>query len=121
MKLKKWPLVLAGLILCAGIAGMVLVLQPLNTTWVEIIQDGTVLYGFDLMQAEDQTIEVAYEGRINTIEIRDHRIHMLAAECPDQTCVHTGWLESAVPIVCLPNRLVIQFAESGGAVDATAG
>ncbi|MBQ2093605.1 MAG: NusG domain II-containing protein, partial [Ruminococcus sp.] len=44
------------------------------------------------------------------------------AECPDKTCVNMGWLSSAsMPIVCLPNHLVIEFAagyEDG--VDAVA-
>ena len=100
-----------------GIVGSIFVLQQPDTQIVEIVQDGEVLYQFDLEQASDQTIEVQYEGRVNTIEIKDHRIHMLAAECPDQTCVHMGWLESAAPIVCLPNRLVIRFADSERDID----
>ena len=44
---------------------------------------------------------------------------MLEAECPDQTCVHMGWLDSgAMPIVCLPNHLSIEYAEAGDDVDA---
>ena len=91
-----------------GIVGSIFVLQQPDTQIVEIVQDGEVLYQFDLEQASDQTIEV-------------HRIHMLAAECPDQTCVHMGWLDSSVPIVCLPHHLVIQFAENGNALDGMVG
>ena len=66
-----------------------------------------MLYQLDLSQ-DDRILEIEYEGRVNVIEIKDHRIHVLKAQCPDNTCVSMGWLESA-PIVCLPNRLVIQF------------
>lgn len=117
---KKWPFILVGCLLIAGVLGSILVLQKPDTSMVEIVQDGKVLYQLDLAQAEDQTVEVEYDGRINTIEIRDHQIRMLEAECPDNTCVHMGWLDSAAPIVCLPNRLVIQFADSIEPIDILA-
>ena len=118
---KKWPFILVGVILLLGIIGTILVLQRPDTTLVEIVQDGEVLYRFDLMQEADRIIEVEYEGRVNTIEIKDHQIHMLEADCPDKTCVNMGWLHSATPVVCLPNHLVIQFAENDAALDGVAG
>ena len=37
---------------------------------------------------------------------------MLSADCPDQICVKTGKLqENGLPVVCLPHRLAIQWAE----------
>lgn len=118
MKSKKWPLILCGVILLLGIIGSILVLQKPKTNMVAIIRDNQVLYQFDLRQAKDQIIEIQYEGRGNTVEIRDHQIHMLAAECPDNTCVHMGWLDSAAPIVCLPNHLIIEFSGNGERTDA---
>ena len=112
MKDKKWPVLLFGALLLTGILGSILVSQRPTTDMVEIVQNNEVLYRFDLAQSEDRVIEVEQEGRINTIEVKDHQIHMLAAECPDETCVRMGWLDSAAPIVCLPNQLVIRFADS---------
>lgn len=43
---------------------------------------------------------------------------MLEADCPDHTCINSGWLED-LPIVCLPNKLVIEFADADSA-DAVA-
>ena len=80
---------------------------------MEILQDGNVLYTFNLNRTENQLIEVSYQDRSNTIQIQDGQICVYAAECPDQTCVHMGFLsDSGLPIVCLPNRLVIQFANA---------
>ena len=121
MKRKIWPFLLVAAIAALGIVGSILVLQRPATDLVEIIQDGEVLYRLDLTQTEDQVIAVEYEGRVNTIEIKDHQIHMLEAQCPDHTCVNMGWLDSAAPIVCLPNRLVIQFVENNDALDRAAG
>ncbi len=117
---KKWPLILFFVILGAGLLGSAAVLRKPETRKVEIVRDGEVLYRFDLAEAKDQILEIEYQGSSNTVEIRDHRIRMKTAECPDQTCVKMGWLDSSAPIVCLPNHLVIQFTEKSG-VDTVAG
>ncbi len=86
---------------------------------VNIVQDGEVLYSFDLATAQDQILDIKYDGRINIVQIEDGRIRMMEAECPDKTCVHMGWLNSkAMPIVCLPNHLSIEFTDSENDVDA---
>ncbi len=112
---------LCALIFLGGIGGMLWNLTRSHDRQVEILQDGKILYTLDLAQAEDQTFTVTYGGRINEIEIRDHQIRVKAADCPDQICVHMDWLEAA-PIVCLPNRLSIQYADGEGAsgLDAVA-
>ncbi|MCC2825523.1 NusG domain II-containing protein [Faecalicatena orotica] len=112
---------LCALLFLGGIGGMIWNLTRSHGRQVEILQDGKILYTLDLAQAEDQTFTVTYGGRSNEIEIRDHQIRVKAADCPDQICVHMDWLEAA-PIVCLPNRLSIQYAdgESASGLDAVA-
>lgn len=121
MKQKVWLFGICAVLLLAGIVGSILVLRRPDTGMVEIVQDGEVLYRLDLAAEEDRILEAEYEGRINRIEIRDHQIHVLEADCPDQVCVDMGWLDSAAPIVCLPNHLVIQFTEGSDSLDAVAG
>lgn len=110
---------LCAVLFLGGIGGMIWNLTRSHGRQVEILQDGKILYTLDLAQAEDQTFTVTYGGRTNEIEIRDHQIRVKAADCPDQICVHMDWLEAA-PIVCLPNRLSIQYAdgESASGLDA---
>ena len=112
---------LCAVLFLGGIGGMIWNLTRSHGRQVEILQDGKILYTLDLAQAEDQTFTVTYGGRTNEIEIRDHPIRVKAADCPDQICVHMDWLEDA-PIVCLPNRLSIQYADGEGAsgLDAVA-
>lgn len=105
---------LCAVLFLGGIGGMIWNLTRSHGRQVEILQDGKILYTLDLAQAEDQTFTVTYGGRTNEIEIRDHQIRVKAADCPDQICVHMDWLEAA-PIVCLPNRLSIQYADGEGA------
>lgn len=118
---QKWPFFVVVLLLLIGIVGSFLVYRRPDTELVEIVQDEEVLHRINLPQAEDQTIKVEYEGRVNKIEIKDHQIHMLEAECPDHTCINMGWLDSAAPIVCLPNHLVIRFAGAGDDLDVIVG
>lgn len=110
---------LCAVIFLGGIGGMLWNLTRSHGRQVEILQDGELLCTLNLDQAEDQTFTVTYEGRSNEIEIKEHRIRVKAADCPDQICVHMDWLEAA-PIVCLPNRLSIQYAdgESVSGLDA---
>ena len=117
MKLKVIGIIIA-VIFALGVAGSILVLTSPEENTVRIVSDGEVLYSIDLSTADDRVIEIPYGEHSNTVEIKDHRIRMKDADCPDQTCVNTGWLtSSAMPIVCLPHHLVIEFADSTGGVD----
>jgi len=55
-------------------------------------------------------------GGLNIVEADHGRIRMLEADCSDRFCIRQGWVSSGlVPIVCLPNRVVITF--EGGTDD----
>ncbi len=118
MKNAKLWIIVAAVIFIAAIVWCVIIITKPPGEIVTISQDGETLYTLDLSEESDRTITVEYEGRENVIEIKDGRIHMLEADCPDHTCINTGWLED-LPIVCLPNKLVIEFADESGA-DAVA-
>ncbi len=114
-------IVAAAVIFLAGITGSLFVLLAPKQSVVNIIQDGKTLMTLRLSEEKDRTFVLPYGDSSNTIEIKDGRIRVKDAQCPDKTCVHTGWLSSsAMPIVCLPNHLVISFADSEGEVDAVA-
>lgn len=110
-------LAIAAFIFLASVVGSILVLRAPHGQMVQIVQNSNVLYTFDLSKQDDQTIQVEYEGRTNIIQIQDGKIRILEADCPDHTCIQMGWLDSAAPIVCLPNHLVIQFVSSQSWVD----
>ena len=58
---------------------------------------------------DDRVIDV---GEGNRLEIKDGAVHMLYADCPDQICVHTGWIDQEHDmIVCMPNKVVVQIVE----------
>lgn len=80
---------------------------------VEIRQDGRLLRVVDLESVQEtEEMTVTYQGRTNVIRIEPGRIRMERADCLDQICVHMGYLkEGGPPIVCLPNRLSVSWAE----------
>lgn len=112
MKRKKY-LICFSLVLAVLSAACFFLMKPSQQTCVEIVQEDCVLYHINLLECGDQTLSVVYESRENVIQVLDGKIRVLEADCPDHTCVRTGWLRSdALPIVCLPNRLVIRFCET---------
>lgn len=120
MKYGKWLYAFCGMIFLSGIAGSIFVMGKPSTGSVRIIQDGKVLYQLNLPHEEDRTMELEYHGSRNIVEIKGHKIRVAEAGCPDGICVQRGWLDSSVPIVCLPNRLVIRFSDGEDAINAEA-
>lgn len=113
-KTKALCITAAAIFLVSAAACIYLLTRPKSCV-VEIISGGEVLYTLDLSKEPDRDIVVEYEGRRNVIRIEDHDIFMLEAECPDHTCIRTGRLrKSGVPIVCLPNKLMIRRKTDGG-------
>lgn len=121
-KLQTGLIIAAAVIFAVSAAASAYLLLRPAPREVEIISGGTVLYTLDLSKEKDREITVEYEGRKNVIKIEDGDIYMLEAECPDHTCIKTGRLSTAgVPIVCLPNKLMIRYKYGpGGDIDAAA-
>ena len=60
-------------------------------------------------------------GFSNTVLVEQGRICVSEAGCPDQVCVQQGFIaDGTVPIVCLPNKLIIEIS-GGGGLDAATG
>jgi len=82
---------------------------------VFVIQDNQVIYELYPESEKDREIRIDFpDGGYNIIQIQNHEIRISEADCPDLTCVKTGVLRSeTLPIVCLPHRLIIRYAEEG--------
>lgn len=83
--------------------------------YADIISEGNLVTTIPLWQVETPyTLEITCkDGGKNTISIASAEISVISATCPDQICVRQGAVsDSRLPIVCLPNRLVIQLREA---------
>lgn len=116
---RFWLMLLGGLLLISAVVGWMFAGKDGKTAVVTL--DGIVLAEIDLSKVETSyTIEA--EGKYhNTIEFDRGRVRVSYADCPDQVCVDTGWIEDGtVPIVCLPNRLVIEITGEEDGLDISA-
>lgn len=106
---KFWISLVGGLLAAALIAAVIVWKLAPGGTVAEITQDGEVIRRIDLSRvARPETFTVDGPAGTNTIEVEPGRIRVQSADCPDQICVHQGWIDNGVtPIVCLPNKLVI--------------
>lgn len=77
--------------------------------------DGSVAYRLPL--DTDTTITIDEDGRHNVITVKDAKVWMSEANCPDQICVHQGAAYPGGPIACLPNRVLIELSQSDPQAD----
>ena len=110
MRSSRLPAAAAAVFLLS-VCLSVFILRYSGRQTVEIIRNGVVLYEVDLK--EDREIRIPSEdGGYNLIQIRDGTVCVSEADCHDQTCVRMGALKSDyLPIVCLPHKLIVRFAE----------
>jgi len=109
----KIIIIMTAILFVTGIIGSVFILRPSENHIAEIVHDGEIIYTFDLSSTPDQSIIIkSKNGSSNTIKIENGEIFISSSECPDKTCVNMGKLKSdSMPVVCLPNRLIIRFRE----------
>ena len=118
MKTKFWIVTIgAVLALCLGLS--LWLLQPGQTaTAVRVISGGELLYTLPLN--EDTQIEVVTDWGTNVVTVEDGKVAVTEADCPDKYCMARGYCSGGTQIVCLPNRLVLEFVGEQ-AVDGVSG
>lgn len=107
MKTKYWIGLLA-LLLAVSIGLSVLLLgnsAPAQT--VEVISRGKLLYTLPLNI--DRTVTVETPQGFNTVTVKDGKVAVTEADCPDGHCMARGFCAGGPQIVCLPHRLVLKF------------
>ena len=110
MKNRHLILIFSALALVC-IAASLLICRS-NSNVVGIYHRGNELYIIDLDDvSEPYEIIVSGEDYTNNIHISSDCIEVASASCPDNTCVKHGPLKSGMPIICLPNELVIKWMD----------
>ena len=106
MKNKYWIMIIGAVfVLC-----LALVLLPADSTpaaRAEVVSEGKVIRILDLNMAQEFTVTTS--SGTNTVTVKDGKIAVTHADCPDQYCVKQGFCNSGEQIVCLPHKLVISF------------
>ena len=120
MSTRKW--VISFVIVCIlSLAGMLAVRTASTAHSVAVVTvSGKEVLRIDLSRVTSPyTFEVNGKNGKNTVSVSPGRIAITDADCPDRLCVKHGPLRNSYsPIVCLPNRVVITFADERDEVDA---
>lgn len=112
---KRLNLILVLAIAAVACVGLVATrLMGANTnadTATVVIRDGEQNV-YELPLNQDTTKTVTTDLGTNLIEIKDGRVRVEEADCPNQDCVHQGWIDAAgEQIVCLPHKLTVDIVD----------
>ena len=76
-----------------------------------IEQDGETISELDLSKDTELVLDDG-NGGSNTITVKNGKIAVTDANCPDLVCVHTGSIsQTGEVIACLPHKLIITISE----------
>ncbi len=72
---------------------------------------------YSLSQTETVTVE-GNNGTVLSIEIAGGRVRVLDSNCPDQVCVHSGWLsKNGQTAACVPAGVSVRVVGGSQEVD----
>ena len=114
MKTKYW-LMIFGAVAAVCIALSLPLLRQDQARFARITSKGETVKTVDLMIDQEFTVD----GK-NTVTVSGGKIAVTWADCPDHYCMKRGFCAGGTDIVCLPNRLVIEFLGEQS-VDAAVG
>ncbi|MCK5511424.1 MAG: NusG domain II-containing protein [Thermodesulfovibrionia bacterium] len=75
-------------------------------TLVSINLNNTPVYKLPL--DKDRVVKVTGPLGESFVEIKNGMARMMSAPCPQQICVHQGWINRGA-IACLPNKIIVAF------------
>lgn len=112
MKTKYWVLILGAvfLVLVGLTAWQYLGAKP--AAQAEVWADGVLVQRIDL--SKDGTYRIESAEGWNELTVSGGKLAVTAASCPDADCVRCGQRNSGPSIICLPNRVSVQFSDVSG-------
>lgn len=121
----RTKVILLLLLAAAAVSAAYILLRDRGTDApvARVTRDGVLLKEIDL-GGVDAPYSLTFEdgSGTNTVLVEKGRVCVSEADCPDQICVHQGWIsDSVIPIICLPHRLMIEIVGAGGDLDGGAG
>ena len=119
--MKKADIILVSSLICVFLCifAFSLVKNSNDYDIVTVQRDGTVIYKGSL--DDDITVDI-YDDKgavINTVVIKNGKVYMEYATCPNKDCIHMGYLDagSSRQIACLPNGVLVYLVSSDEEMD----
>ena len=112
MKTRTWILIVTALaVVCVGLSFLFFRTGDASR-YAEVYSDGELVLTLDLQV--DGAYRIGTADGWNVLTVENGRVSVSDASCPSQDCVRHLPSDSGAPIVCLPNRMVIKFADEAG-------
>lgn len=112
---KKWDIIIIVVLICLSfipelIFG-VMMGNDYNGTYAEITLDKKPYKKILLSEHRgEEQINVKTEYGYNIIEIKDNSVAIIESDCPDKTCIKSGFItKPGQLLVCLPHKLMVEI------------
>lgn len=119
LKLRYGDFIVIVMILIVAVLFVVLFYENNTNEKIAIIsQNDIVLDRIELDKISERYV-ITYSGKYpGIIEVNNGKIRFSHADCPDQVCVNTGWIDKPGQIaVCLPAGVIIKIEGAQTDVD----
>lgn len=119
LKLRYGDYIVIVMIIIVAVLFVVLFYDNNTNEKIAIIsQNDIVLDRIELDKISERYV-ITYSGKYpGIIEVNNGKIRFLHADCPDQVCVNTGWIDKPGQIaVCLPAGVIIKIEGAQTDVD----
>ena len=115
--MKKRDIILVvSLLVFAGIVFLIFNFNNKSGKTVVITENGSTYGTYSL--SENKVIDINTDLGHNKVVIKDGKVHMEEADCPDKYCVKQGKItKTRQNIVCLPHKVVVEIAVSDNTKD----
>lgn len=116
--IKPFEAVIIGSVLFGSIAAIFIMNRADSSSRTAVIRCGDVRH--ELALDEDGLFR--FDGIDAEFEVKNGKIRLIKASCPDKICEKTGYIgSSGQSIVCIPNKITVAVAGSGESIDVTVG
>ena len=116
--IKPLEAVIIGLILLGSIAAAIIMNRSGSGPRTAVIRCGDVRH--ELALDEDGLFR--FDGIDAEFEVKNGKIRLTEASCPDKICEKTGYIgSSGQSIICIPNKITVSVVGSDESVDVTVG
>lgn len=114
LKLKLGDILIIAVILISAIIMTISLYKKDEAEKVAIVSQNNIVIEKIYLNQHAEPYTFTYSGKYpGIIEAQGGRIRFSHAECPDQVCVNTGWIQRPGQIaVCLPAGVIIKIEGS---------
>ena len=115
--IKPVEAVIIGIVLLTAFAAIFITNLQNDSPQTAVISCGDIRREISL----DRDGTFHFDGIDAEFEVKDGKIRITSATCPDKICEKTGFIGSGQTIICVPNKITVAVVGSDSSIDAAVG